>query len=661
MGKNLNDFERVLENGSKTLSRTWHLLEAYTLMIVSGCLLAYFEQYLPPILVPAVLAAEVATTFAAWKLFDLDLDERLDIYPKPIAAFVTVQVLWLPVSQPLYGYMAPVLTSLVLSFGAVWFADRKAGQRLGYWKYLLALLLAAAIAYPAELAYGWAFEVAVPAMQPARAALYAVSPLLLVVCFAVVTWFSAWRIREDDERLIYRFLPGLTALLFAVVFPMYEPDGTGWLALLTLGNVAEWAFALVVLTLGLFGDSKHLTWFTSLVAGVYCTLFAVFATVPSLHQFMIAESLNVREPAHLPLSTETPRIMPYVIGERRCREGTSESATKSGAVSFTMESNGINYQCALHFDGFVAGEGFVRGLVSMIPGATYRIIRVESTNTSGEITPVDAIFPFGEGMRTLQSAVLARHPGGSLGEFTYSSHEGKIRLVYSYTSPRLFWFAMVPGVGGAVVQNEQGLLEDYTVDHAAEHFHGAFQVPAQLVRERAEAWAHYRLAAWWPFRQEKELSEPGDTLAGLPEEKRKLFGDNKLPFAIPTVAGPKYWLLLEPSGKNGTAGSDVLLFDARYPGLIERKDTTNGRVVKGLRDVVNQAPAVVPGNFSLRGSEVYLHITEKDMYFIVPLLDANGKFIGSAVLRSDEYIVFAGAVVTSQEVVEHIREFEETH
>lgn len=661
MGKNLNAFEPVLEKETKTLSRRWRLLEAYSLMIVGGALLAYFEQYLPAILTPIVLVAEVAVAFAAWKLFDLDLDESLEIYPRPMAAFVAVQVIWLPVSQPLYGYVAPALIGLLLSFAAVWWADGRMGQRLKAWKYLLALLLSAAVAYPLELAYGWAFDVAVPAIQPARAALYAVSPFLLVAFFAMLTWFCAWRIREDDERLIYRFLPAMTAVIFALVFPMYEPDGRGWWALLTWGNAAEWTFALIVLVLSFGENIKRLVWFTSLVAGVYCALFALFASVPSLHQLMVAESLNVREPAQLPLSTDTPRIMPYVIGERRCREGTSESATKSGMVSFTMEANGINYQCALHYEGFVAGEGLVRSLISMIPGATYRIIRVESTNTSGQITPVEAVFPFGEGVRSLQSAVLTRHPGGALGEFTYSSHDGKIRLVYSYTSPRLFWFAMVPSVGGAVVENELGLLEDYTVSQAAERFRGAFQVPAQLVRDRAEAWAHFRIAAWWPFRQEKELSEPGDTFSGLPEDKRQLFGDNSSPFAIPTVAGPKYWLLLEPAGKNGTAGSDVLLFDARYPGLIERKDTTSGRVVKGLRDVVNQAPAVVPGNFNLRGSDVYLHITEKDMYFIVPLLDANGKFIGSAILRSDEYIVFAGAVVTSKEVVEHIREFEETH
>ena len=661
MSPQINDLEEVLERGSKSLSRSWRLMEAYSIALVSGCLAAYFEQYLHPYFVPPVIGAGVVAAFAAWKLLDLDLEENPEIYPGPAAAFFAVQMLWLPVAQPVFGFAGPVLVSLGLSVSLIALARARLFNQSSLWLYLLVLPMAALLTYPLGIAFSWVFTDVIPFLQPYRVALYMISPLILVAAFAVVTCYCAWRIREDDERLIYRFLPAMTAVLFAVVFPMYEADGTGWWAYLTWGNAAEWLFVVFVFWLGISENSGRLVRSTVPLAVAYCGLFILFNAVEPLQQMMVAQSLNVREPAKLPLSTDKPRIMPFGIGESRCLEGNAESATHSGAVSFTMEAKGINYQCALHFDGFVAGDGLKRGLISMIPGATYKIMRVESTNTSGAMTPVESIFPLGENTRVLRSAVLARHPGGALGEFTYSKHEEHTGLVYSYTTARLFWFTMVPTLGGAVVENEKGLLEDYTVTQAAEQFPGAFQMPAQLVRDRAHAWAHYRLQAWWPFRQEKELSEPAETLAGLSAEKRKLFGNNTVPYAIPTVAGPKYWILLEPYGKEGTAGSDVLLFDARYPGLIERKDTTSGRVVKGLRDVVNQAPAVVPGNFELRGSEVYLHITEKDMYFIVPLLDGNAKFIGAAILRSDEYIVFAGAVPTSAEVVQHIREFEKTH
>lgn len=661
MGPQFNELEQVLERGSKSLSRTWRLMEAYSIALVSGCLAAYFEQYIHPYFVPPLIGIGILAAFAAWKLFNLDLEDNPEIYRGPTAAFFAVQMLWLPISQPFFGFAGPVLISLGLSIMIIRLALTRLLKQGSGWLYLLALPMSAVLSYPLGIVFSWVFTLVIPFAQPYRVTLYLMSPLILVATFAVVTSYCAWRIREDDERLICRFLPAMTALLFAVVFPMYEADGTGWWAYLTWGNIAEWLFVVFVFWLGTSENSGRLVRFTVPLAVAYCGLFILFNSVQPLREMMIAQSLNVTEPTKLPPSTDNPRIMPFGIGESRCLEGNAESATHSGSVSFTMEAKGINYQCALHFDGFVAGDGLKHGLISMIPGATYKIVRVESTNTSGAITPVESIFPLGENTLILRSAVLARHPGGALGEFTYSKHEGKTGLVYSYTTARLFWFTMVPTLGGAVVENDKGLLEDYTVTQAAEHFPGAFQMPAQLVRDRAHSWAHYRLEAWWPFRQEKELSEPADTLAGLSAEKRKLFGDNTVPYAIPTVAGPKYWILLEPYGKEGTAGSDVLLFDARYPGLIERKDTTSGRVVKGLRDVVNQAPAVVPGNFELRGSEVYLHITDKDMYFIVPLLDGNAKFIGAAILRSDEYIVFAGAVPTSAQVVEHIRAFEKTH
>ncbi|MBA3991877.1 MAG: hypothetical protein C0469_00020 [Cyanobacteria bacterium DS2.3.42] len=659
----------VRESASAINSKdAFHRAERFLLALVGGCLAAYFEQYLPPLLLLPALAVGGLVALFAW-ISNFDEEHDFPLFLKPLAVFVSVQILWLAVSQPLYGFVAPVLVSFALSVVIVrisaTFLRRKREDDLGavsvsgVWRYLLAVPMSAALSWPLEKAYMWAFSSAVPELQSARVALYTVSPFLLVLVFMGVTAYCAWRIKEGDERIVHNFLPGLTAALFAVVFPMYEPDGSGWWAFATWGNAAEWLFVVIMLILGLAGSRRLLLLIGNGLGTVFCALFVLFTAVPELHQFMIAASMNVRQPERLPLSTDTPRIMPYGIGEKRCLEGNAESATHAGGVSYTLESNGINYQCALHFDGFVAGEGWMRGLISMIPGATYKIVRVGSTNTSGQITPVEAIFPFGESNSILKSAVLARHPGGKLADFTYTEENGKIHLVYSYTSSRLFWFTMVPSVGGAVVETQSGLLQDLTVSQAAERFGGAFLVPAELVRAKAEAWAHYRLFAWWPFRQEKELSEPGDTLAGLPAEQRKLFGDNKLPFAISTQAGPKYWLLLEPAGSHGTAGSEVMLFDARYPGLIEMKDTTKGRAFKGLRNVVTQAPAVVPGNFNLRGSEVYLHITEKDMYLIVPLLDTNGKFIGTAVLRSDESIVFAGAVSTAQEVVDHISEFEQ--
>jgi hypothetical protein len=655
---------------------TRELIEAYVFAVFAGIGLAYACEYLHPLITLGLLLVGIPVALYVGNWLDLR---------KPILVFAAIQASWFPISQPTYGLaIVPVvfgsigaalawryLLGLAKRYGL---GTRYCSDGLSKWlvylparSYLPAIPLALAIMVPLQKLYLLAFLYLVPIVQPVRVAFVTASPLIIVVLATIITAYATYHQRQGG-KIFYRFLPAMTAALFAIAFPMYEPNGQGWWALLTAGDIAEWAFVLVVFLLGVFNQPGKLMFFSGFVAAIFSLLFIVFSTVPDLHKFMIAQSLQIKEVKQLPLSTDNPRIMPYIIGQKRCLEGNAQSAMQTGGVSFSLEKNGIYYQCGLHYDGFVAGslfdfsfEGIKSTILSLIPGATHTVLRVESTNTSGEITPIPGDFPAGESSPVMTSAVLVRHPGATVAGFTYTEEAGKLKLVYSYTTPRLYWFTMVPTVGGAVVEDQFGQLQDYTVDQAADHFPGAFLVPGDLVAKRTETWAKYRLAAWWPFRQVKELSEPSDTLASLPEEQRKLFGDNKLPFAIDTQEGGKWWLLTEPAGHNGTAGSEVLVFDAHYPGLITMEDTTTGRVFKGLRDIVNQAPTVVTGNFGLKGSEVYLYVTKQDKYVIVPLMDPNGKFVGAAVLRSDETIVFHGAASSAEEVVSHIREFEQLH
>jgi hypothetical protein len=538
--------------------------------------------------------------------------------------------------------------------------------------YLPAIPLALAIMWPLQQLYLLTFLYVVPLIQPARVAFVTASPLIVVVLAAIITAYSTHHQRSRG-KLIYRFLPAITAALFALAFPMYESDGSGWWAIVTSGNIVEWVFVLIVFLLGLFNQPGKLMVFSGTVATIFSILFIVFSTVTPLHKLMIAESFQPHVVTHLPLSSDNPRIMPYIVGEKRCLQGNSQSSMQTGGVSFSLEKDGIYFQCSLHYDGFVAGslfdfswEGIKSTFLSLIPGATHTVLRVESNNTSGEIIPIKGDFPAGESSPVMTAAVLLRHPGATVAGFTYTElrrEEGKLRLVMSYTTPRLFWFTMVTTVGGGVVEDQYGQLQDHTVDQIASDFPGAFLVPKDLVAMRADAWAHYRIAAWWPFKQEKELSEPLDTLANLPADKRELFGHDKLPLAIDTTDGGKWWLSTEPNGHMGSAASEVLLFDAHYPGLVTMENKDTGRVFLGMRDLVNMASTVVQGNFGLKGIAGYLYVTQKAEYVIVPLLDNNGEFIGAALLRSDGTKVYNAAVTSSEEAVSRIREFErsQTH
>ena len=519
-----------------------------------------------------------------------------------VNAVTIIVAFYITLIQPLIGiFVGPILIGSLCSWS---YNRRIASKRLASrpctrWLSTFVVLLASAL--PSLFLYNRIYTIGIPLVHPYTVVLWNLSPFIYVVAAEVLTLYCVSRL-QTSKNMVYRLVPGLTVLGFALLYPMHEAVPGGFLDQVTTGDVMEWVFALCTFALAFIQPSlMRLGGIT--VGTTFCVLFVVVQIWPWAYMSAVGMSMPVRYAAAAP-QTINSRTMPLVVGQSSCPQGNTKPKTATGEVSIALNGSRFDFQCSLHYTSWIGTDP----VLSLLPGSTLGVIRVDAGSKSGDVREVKGRFYFGENSGYYRAAVMARHPGATLGDYNYTEAVGgnNLKLAVSYTEKRLFWFAMVPAVGGSVVESQDGGFQDYTVTEAASTFPDFFQVPEDIVKLRAAAWAAYRnpmASAWSP-------DEISDTDGG-PAINNK--SPNHPPFGIALKTGPAWFVGLEPQGINATAMSYFMFFDARY-GTANILDVSQASPkLKGLQDIQHLAPSVVTGNNDLFGIEP------------IPLITADGR------------------------------------
>jgi hypothetical protein len=455
------------------------------------------------------------------------------------------------------------------------------------WLVRFVLLIAGVV--PFFFLYDWVYKTVIPAVHPFTVSAWNMSPALYVIGASLVTLYCIKRLKTSNS-LVYKMAPGFSVVIFAVLYPMHESLPGGVIDQFSVGDGAEWLFAMFVFIFGVF--SPALLRLTGMATGLaFLLLFGLFQYSDWAYMSVIAYSMPVRMITTAPTTT-FGRLMPLEVGNASCPQGNTTPKTTTGPVSIALNGKHFDYQCALHYTQWVG----IDPILSLVQGATLSVIRVDAGTKSGEVREVQGRFFFGEDSPYFRASVMARHPGAKIGDFNYTEAGGALELGVSYTQKRLSWGAMIPAVGGSVFDSQNGSLQDYTVAEAAAESPEFFQVPEGIVLLRAKAFAGYRS----PFASAWKPDEVSDTDTG-PAGPNQSAAGNRPPFALGLSTGPAWFVGLEPQGTTGTAMNYFMFFDARY-GVADILDVSGvAPKLKGLRDIQHLAPSVVAGNNGLYG------------------------------------------------------------
>jgi hypothetical protein len=532
------------------------------------------------------------------------LSRRFNFHATIVSVVTYAVSLYITLIQPAIGmFIGPLL----LAAFASWlyhrrFASKKLASR--HWiRRISTLLVVLAGAVPSFFLYDWIYTKGIPAVHPLTVYLWNVSPLAFVVCAMLLTTYCVLRL-DTSKSMVYRLAPGFSVVGFAILYPMHDAVTGGYLDQITAGDIAEWVFALTTFALAFIRPSLMRLGGLA-VGGAFCVIFVVF----QLSNWAYMSAIGISMPAHYITSAPTTvngRTMPLSVGQSTCPQGNTTPKTTFGPVSIALNGTHFDFQCALHYTSWIGTDPFL----SLIPGSTLDIIRVDAGTKSGEDQEVHGRFYFGEDSAYYRAAVMARHPGAKIGDFNYTegTDGANLQLAVSYTQTRLYWGAMIPAVGGSVVESQNGGFEDYSVADAARQFPDFFQVPEEIVKLRAAAWAGYRnpmAYAWSP----DEISQTDTGPVGPTQNQ----AGNRPPFGLALTTGPAWFVGLEPQGNNGSAMSYFMFFDARYGTASILDVSQSSPKLKGLRDIQHLAPSVVAGNAGLYGIEP------------IPLITADGR------------------------------------
>lgn len=551
---------------------------------------------------------------AVWMSFSYAYHQKL------VTAVAVIVSAYTTLIQPVVGlFFGP----LALAGLSAWFYWRKvACDKLEFRPWLQGISTAA-VALVACVAsfflYNWVYIDLIPSVHPLTVRFWNVSPLIYVALSSLLVLYCVQRMKSSDS-FVYQLTPGFSAVGFALLYPMHEAVPGSILSQITTGDVVEWLF--VVGTFITAFRSPQLLKVGSIAVGTFFCLAFMFFQV-SNWAYMTAVGMSMPTVmTSTPPATTNGRTMPLIVGQSTCPQGNTTPLTVTGPVSIALNGSHFDYQCALHYTSWVGTDP----ILSAIPGSTLDVIRVDAGTKSGEAREVHGRFYFGEDSPYYRASVMIRHPGSTMGDYSYTTENGgsALKLAVSYSQTRLFWGAMVPAVGGSVVESQSGGFEDYTVGQAARLFPDFFQVPEGIIKLRANAWAAYRnpfASLWSP----DEVSEVDTGVPGKPSQP-----GNHPPFALGLKEGPAYFIGLEPQGNNGTAMSYYMFFDARY-GVAKVMDVSQAPTkLKGLRDIEHLAPSVQPGNNGLFGIEPIPTITDDGRCFATvsimgPNADARNK------------------------------------
>jgi hypothetical protein len=582
----------------KPMSNEQHEQRDATLL---GIALGTFALGSLSLYLPLIACLGLLLTFAGCRY----LSRRFGFYASTVTAVTTIVSLYITLIQPLIGiFIGPLLLSAL----AAWiyhrrFASKKLASRQLV-RRLSTFVVVLAGAVPSFFIYNWIYTVGIPAVHPVTVMLWNISPLIYVACSMLLAVYCVARL-NTSKSMVYRLAPALTVVGFALLYPMHEAVPGGFLAQVSVGDIAEWVFALAALALAFIRPSFLRLGGLALGAS-FCLLFVIVEIWPWAYMSAVGLSMPVRYATQAP-QTVNSRTMPLAVGQSSCPQGDTTPKTATGLVSIALNGSRFDFQCAMHYTSWVGTDP----ILSLIAGSTAGVIRVDAGSKSGEVREIHGRFYFGEGSAYYRAAVMARHPGATMGDYNYTDEVGgaNLELAVSYSQTRLFWFAMVPAIGGTVVESQGGGFEDYTVAEAATTFPDFFQVPEDIVKLRATAWAAYRnpvASAWSP----DEISDTGDTGGGAAVGGKT---GNHPPFGIALKTGPAWFVGLEPQGTNATAMNYFMFFDARY-GTAHILDVSQASPkLKGLQDIQHLAPSVVTGNNGLYGLEP------------IPLITADGR------------------------------------
>jgi hypothetical protein len=539
-----------------------------------------------------------------------------DYHQKLTTAVAAVVIGYTTLIQPVVGmFFGPLaLAGLAVSF--YW-------RKLARGKFGFGLLLAgittalvALVSFAASFfVYDWSYLQAIPAIHPFTVHAWNLSPFAYVVLATLLVVYCVQRMKSSDS-LVYRLAPGFSAIGFALLYPMHEAVPGSILSQITVGDVVEWLFVAGAFITA-FCRPGLLRLGGIAVGTLFCLAFMLFQVSNWAYMTAVGMSMPTAMTSAAPATTNG-HTMPLIVGQSSCPQGNTTPLTVTGPVSLSLNGSHFDYQCALHYTSWVGTDP----ILSAIPGSTLDVIRVDAGTKSGETREVHGRFYFGEDSPYYRAAVMIRHPGSTMGDYSYTTEVGgsELKLAVSYSQTRLWWGAMVPAVGGSVVESQSGGFADYTVGEAAQDFPDFFQVPEEIVKLRSRAWAAYRnvfASLWSP----DEVSEVDTGVPGKPSQP-----GNHPPFALGLKDGPAYFMGLEPQGNNGTAMSYYMFFDARY-GLAKIMDVSQAPTkLKGLRDIEHLAPSVSPGNNGLFGIEPIPTITDDGRcFYTVSIMGPNAE------------------------------------
>jgi hypothetical protein len=292
-----------------------------------------------------------------------------------------------------------------------------------------------------------------------------------------------------------------------------------------------------------------------------CTFWIVGALLPvglifyvnlagGLARWYLVRDLQPQQLDALP-ETAGVRYLPMEVAERYARNKMQDSVYQVGDIDP------------------LDADGQVDWVAPRVPNGLWNSFMIKSdgfvvVRPDGQVETIHQSMKYGEGMRITSNItwpLWRMHYTADLSEFYYVQVGKEVMALAPYVYYRYVFPVQVPYWGGVFVVHSNGQIEDLSPQQAIAdpRFITQRLYPEALARAVGDAWGYRKGVpnAWFAHEDQTQLPSATDT-------------GNQMPYLLPTAAGPRWFLGLEPYGPSWSIFK-MLFIDART-GVIELQE-----------------------------------------------------------------------------------------